>query len=164
MNRSVSWEANRSLASEEIYRIFGYQIFITAFTSARHLSLSRALSIQSMPSILFFFWKSVLILSFHLSPGLTSGLFRSGLPTKTLYAPLLSSLRATFPAHLILLYLFTQTIKHSLGTVNWKVLCVSLKDWISLFSPGILRNGALQLPSTAVSWSLQVAVRNQYCL
>jgi hypothetical protein len=45
MNRGLYWEAKKSLASEEIYRIFGPQIFITAFTSARHLSLSRALSI-----------------------------------------------------------------------------------------------------------------------
>jgi hypothetical protein len=36
-------------ASQEIPRIYGTRRFITAFTSARHLSLSWAKSIQSMP-------------------------------------------------------------------------------------------------------------------
>ena len=34
--------------------------------------------------------RSILILSFHLRQRLPSGLFPSGLPTKTLYAPILS--------------------------------------------------------------------------
>ena len=33
-------------------------------------------------------WRSILILSSRLRPGLPSGLFPSGFPTKTLYAPL----------------------------------------------------------------------------
>jgi hypothetical protein len=57
--------------------------FITAFTSAHHLSLSWANSIQSIfhPTS----WKCALILSFHLRLGLPSGLFPTGFPTKTLY-------------------------------------------------------------------------------
>jgi hypothetical protein len=55
-------------------------------------------------------WRSFLILSSHVSLGLPSGLFPSGLPTKTLYAPLLSPIRATCPAHLILLDLITGII------------------------------------------------------
>jgi hypothetical protein len=42
------WEADRFAASQEIPRIYGTRRFITAFTSARQLSLSWATSIQSI--------------------------------------------------------------------------------------------------------------------
>ena len=83
---------------------YGTRRFITAFTSARHLSLSRTSSIQSTPPHPTS-WKSILILSFHLRLGLPSGLFPSGFHTKILYTPFLSSVCATCPAHLIILYL-----------------------------------------------------------
>jgi hypothetical protein len=76
--------------------------FITAFTIANSLSLPWATPIQSMPSHPTS-WRYVLILSSYLSLGLPSGLFPSGFPTKTLYTSLLSPIRATCPAHLILL-------------------------------------------------------------
>ena len=64
-----------SAASQEIPRIFGTRRFITAFTSARHLSLSWASSTQSTS------WISILILSSHLRLHLASGLFPPGSPT-----------------------------------------------------------------------------------
>ena len=62
---------------------YGTQKFITILTSAHHLSLSWATSIQS-PQPLPTSWRSILILSFHLCLGLPNGLFPSSFPTKTL--------------------------------------------------------------------------------
>jgi len=75
---------------------------------ARHPSLSWASSIQStLPNPTP--WRSILILSSHLCLGLPSGLFPADFPTKTLYTPLIYLIRATCPAHLILLDFITWT-------------------------------------------------------
>ena len=87
----------------------GIRRFITALTSIRHMSLSWANPIQSIyphPTS----WRSILILSTHLRLGLPIGLLPFGFPTKILYTPLSSPIRATFPAHLILLDFITRTI------------------------------------------------------
>ena len=75
-----------SAASQEIHHIFWTGRFITVLTSARHLSLSGANSIQS-PQLPPTSWRSILILSSHLRLGLPSGLFPSGFPTRTLCTP-----------------------------------------------------------------------------
>ena len=81
MKQSLSWEANRFSASEEIPLILCNPKIHYRFTSVLHLALSWATSIQSMsPS---HFLKSILILSSHLRLGRPSGLFPSGFPPKT---------------------------------------------------------------------------------
>ena len=94
---------------KKFHAFHGTRRFITALTSVRHLSLSWASPIQSIyphPTS----WKSILILSTHLRLGLPSGFLPSGFPTKTLHTPLSSPIRATWPAHLILLHFITRTI------------------------------------------------------
>ena len=109
----------------------GTRRFITALTSVRHLSLSWASPIQSIyphPTS----WRSILILSAQLSLGLPSGLFPSGFPNKTPYTPLSSPIRATCPAHLILLDFITRTIlgeeckSQYLIFVKWWHICFDL--------------------------------------
>ena len=90
---------------------YGTRKFITALTTARHLSLSCASSIRSMPpppnSTSS---RSVLILSSYLRLGLLSGLFPSGFLSKSQYTPLLFPIRAICPAHRIFLDLISRII------------------------------------------------------
>ena len=103
------WESNRFVASQEIPCILWNGRFITAFTSARCLSLSWASSIQSIPPHPTS-WRSILILSSYLCLGLPSCLFPPGFPAKTLYTPLPSPTHATCHAYPILLNFITCTI------------------------------------------------------
>ena len=84
MQQSPSWEANQFSARQEIPTFYGSRRFIDSFTSARHLSLSWAISIQSMPPI-----PLPEDPSSHLRLGSPSGLFPSGFLTKTLHTTLL---------------------------------------------------------------------------
>jgi hypothetical protein len=85
--------------------------------------------------------KSTLILSSHLRVGLPSGLFPSGFPTKTLPKPLLSRIRATCPAHLILLDLISRTI------LNYSV-----------------NNHCYLLNPVPIKYTTQWSIKNRRCL
>ena len=138
---------------------YGTQKFITAFTSAQHLSLSWARSIQSMPPHPIS-WLSILILTSHQCLCLPSGLVPSGFPTKALYTPLLSPICATCPTHLILLSLITQTIFDE----EYKSLSSSLYSFLhfpvmsSFWSPNILLS---TLFSNTLSLHSSLIVSNQ---
>ena len=109
MVQSPSWEANWFAAIQEIPRISRnpkvhyrthkrpLHVPILSQPNPVHIRISHLLEIH--PNI-----------STHLRLGLPSGLFPSGFPTKTLYTPLSSPIRATCPTHLILLYFITRTI------------------------------------------------------
>ena len=113
--------------------------FITAVKSVRHLSLSWASPIHSIP-LHPNYWRSILILSSHLRLGLPSGLLPLGFHTKNLYTPFHSPIRATCSAHLILLGFITRTI---LGA-DYRSLSSSLCSFLhspvisSLLGPNIL--------------------------
>jgi len=78
----------------------GTRMFITTFTSAHHLSLSSAVSIQSIPPHPTS-CRSILLLSSHLRHGLPNGLLPSDYLNRTLYTLLLSPIRASCPTHLL---------------------------------------------------------------
>ena len=115
-------------------------MFITALTSVRQLSLSWASPIQSIyphPT-----WRSILILFTHLCLGLPSGLLPSCFPTKALYTPLSSPIRATCPAHHILLDFITRTLLGEEYKSLISSLCNLLHSHVtsSLLGPNILLN------------------------
>ena len=108
-----SWVLLEKLPASQLVKKFpafyGTRRFSTAFTTARHLSLSWTNSFQSMPPHPTS-WRSTIILSFHLRLGLPRGLFPSGFPTKTLCTHLLFTIRASCHTHLVLLDLITRII------------------------------------------------------
>ena len=164
MEQSPSWKPNRFSASQEIPPPH----FMEPEGSLPHsqvpppLPIMREIDpvIQSMPP----HPTAILILSFHLRLGLPSGLFPSGFPTKTMYMPFLSLIRATCPAHLILLDSIIRTILvlwyvdeygpnnilkcHLLRTQGtyislwskWKLLCWQLLIGLNLYESESARN------------------------
>ena len=107
MEQSHSWEANRFAASQKIPRILWNPKVHEHMWPSPVPILSQLDPVHTPTS---HFLKSILILSSHLRLGLPSGLFPSGFPNKTLYTPLPSPIRPTYPAQLILLDFITRTI------------------------------------------------------
>jgi hypothetical protein len=99
------WEANRFPGSQIPRILWNRKVYYRIHKCARHLSLSWARSIQSVsPNSTF--WRFILILFFHLRLGLPSDSF----PQVSAPKPRVQLLRATYPAHFILLDLIIRII------------------------------------------------------
>ena len=115
---------------------YGTRRFITAFTSARHLSLSWTSSIKSIPPHSTS-WRSILTLFSHLRLGVPSGLFPSGFSTKTLYTPHFSPMHATFPVHFIFGFI-TRTILSEEYRILSSSLCSFLHSLLTLLNINVI--------------------------
>jgi hypothetical protein len=133
MEQSPSWEANRSSDSQEIHHISWKPK--VHYCVRKYPPTGPILSLSNLVHATHpTYWRSILILSSHLHLGL-----QSGLPIKTLYAPLLSPICATCPAHLILLDLFTRSAEYrSLSSSLCRFPHFPVTS--SLFGPHILLN------------------------
>ena len=135
LEQSPSWKAKRFSASQEIPRIlWNPKVHHRIHKRSPSVPILSQLDPVHTPHPTF--WISILILSSHLRLDLPSGLFPSGFPTKTLYTPLLSPIRATCTAHLILLDLITRTIlgeayrSFSSSLIHWRYVSKSCaSDW-----------------------------------
>jgi hypothetical protein len=97
-----SWEASRSSPSQEIPCILWYpNVHSLIHNSPPPVPVpSQTDPVCAPPPLHSTSRRSVLILSYHLCRGLSSGLLPSDSPTKTLYAFLLFPIHVTCPAHL----------------------------------------------------------------
>jgi hypothetical protein len=110
MQQSPSWEANQSLKLVKKFPAILWNpkvLYRTHNCPPPVPILNKLHPVPTTPSTTL---RSILILSYHLRLGIPNDLFPSGFPTNTLCPPLSSSIRATCPAHLILLDFTTRTI------------------------------------------------------
>ena len=153
MQHSPSQEANWFAASQEITRIlWNLNVHYHIHKCPPLVPILSKLDPVHIPTS--YFLKIHLNMSSHLRLGLPSGLFPSAFPTKTLYTRLLSPIRATCTAHLILLDFTSRTIFGEQCRSLSSSLCSFLHSLVtsSLFGPNILLN-------TLFSNTLWVTVR-----
>jgi hypothetical protein len=109
MEQNTSWEAYRFSASQEIPRVlWNPKVHYPIHKFPPSVPILRQLDPVHTPTS--HLRKIHLYIICHLLLGLPSGLFPSGFHTKTLYTPLLSPVRAAYPAYLIFLDFIARTI------------------------------------------------------
>jgi hypothetical protein len=124
MAKSPSWEANRFSASREIPRIlWKAKVHYRIHKCPQHVPILSQLDPVHTPHSTSL--RSILILSSNLRLGVPSGLIPSGFPTKTLYTPLLSPIRATCPVRLIFLDFIARTVLGEQYSLLIKLLIMS---------------------------------------
>jgi hypothetical protein len=132
MEQTPSWGANTSSVIQEIPSI----LWNTHVHYRIQNSPLSARAIKSMSQHLTS-WRIILKLSSHLS---SNWFFPSCLPTKTLYTNLLHPIRATCPAHLILLYVITRIFGKDTDHKVPRCVVFSIPLISSLWGPNILLN------------------------
>ena len=145
------WETNRFSASQIIHILWNPKVHYRIHKCPPPVPILSQLDPVHSPHPTS--WRSSLILSSHLRLGLPGVLLPSVFPTKTLFTPLLSPIRATCPTHLILLDIITQTTfgKHYRSvSSSW---CSYLHSLLtsSLLGPDIIINTLSLRSSISVS-------------
>jgi hypothetical protein len=131
MEESPFWEANMSSATQENSPHFMEpESWLTHSQQPATCPYSEPDRSSPCPHPIYL--RSILILSSRLRLGLPSSLLPSGFATKALYAPRLSPIRATCPAHLTLYFL---TFLHGVYWGNFTPQGISY----SIFSSTILQ-------------------------
>ena len=105
MEQSPFWEANSSLTSEEIPRIL-WNPTVHYHIQKRPPSVPILSQINPFHASPSYFWRPILISSSHMCLALPNGLFPSVSINKILYAPLVSPMPTTCPAHLFLDFMY----------------------------------------------------------
>jgi len=140
VEHSPSWEANWFAANQEIPRILcNPKTHYCIHNLPPPVPMLSQLDPVHTPHPTS--WRSNFISSSHLRLGLPSGLFPSSFPTKTLYTPLFSPLRAACPAHLILDFITRTKLGEECRSLS-SSLCSFLYSPVtsSLLDPNILLN------------------------
>ena len=114
VNATLCKKHINSILAKKFSTFYGSQGFITTPIRSHHVPIPNHINVVIAALTRPISWRLILMSSSHLCLELPCGLLPSGFPTKTLYAPLLTSIRTKYPTHLNLTAFTTQIYgKHS---------------------------------------------------